>query len=263
MAKSKNPYVDELRSSHDMHFDYIVEDLVRLAFNNYIFNKGSQYKPLRTGKYKKSPVQSGNAAAACLLLFIIFESILRRNYYSKINDANKAYDDELWEAYKKLSPERPLKHGIKEIFDELELVRDMVVHAYLFEGMLERNKDHRIVAIKEKAIGGRRAKSLNRRLTPRLKLSASPNQIGFKDIAIFYVAINALLAVIDLSMPYALWKWDKTGEELEPEKWFVRAMKYLGMNRSRVWLEMLEIVDNADYERFFRDIDNDLLNLNT
>lgn len=242
----------DIVSSHDMHYEYIIEDLVRLAFDNVLLNRKSKYRPINTGKYKKSPTQSGNAAVACLLLFILFESTIRRVYYGQTKNAKKAYNDHAWDIYRRLLKKPEREPELKQIFDELELVRHVIAHAYLFEGSMAWNEDHKIVSLHEKAIGGRYAKQLRYRQTPKLRLNNSPNQIGFRDTAIYYQSVNAMLQIVELQLPYALWKWEKTGEELEPDEWLKKAMASLGFGRASIWKGLCEMIDQAEYEHFFK-----------
>ena len=103
---------------------------------------------------------------------------------------------------------------------------------------------------------------MQHRMTPRLRICISPNQIGFKDAAIFYQATNALLKLAGLNLPQAYWKWDKTGEELVPEKWLNVAMNYLKFGTSTTWKCLNELIDRKEYEEFIKGLEDTGFDLN-
>jgi len=237
-------------STHDMHFDFIVEYLVREAYENEKQNRAHGRKTKGTGKNKKSPIQNGAASAACLLMFINMESAIRRKFYS-LSEANRAsaYSNTVLARYKVINDKSRNLELTSEYLKELELLRDIIAHAYLFEGEIGSDDDHNLTSITEKAIGGREKERAIKRLTPLLRLHIAPNQMSFKDIAVYRFAILFILTDAKLSTPYELWNWGKD-EDLEPEEWLIKAMKSLHYGNTAIWLELQRLLDDAKYADF-------------
>lgn len=245
-----------ISSTHDMHFDGIIADLVKTAYENEKLNRKSKYRPKGSGVNKKSPVQNGASSVACLLIFITLESIVRRKYFfTKGSDKTKAYSKDLWWVIKKLKPGIDQDSVFKNYFDELNLIRDIIAHAYIFEGSLEwKDDNHRLIAISEKVVSGKRMKDVGRsRLTRYLKLHKAPNQMSFSDVAKFYLAYEVLLETIGIGAPYDLWIWSR-GNDLTPSEWLEKAGKKLGYAKAKIWNELKEKKDEEDYKSFLGEL---------
>lgn len=250
-------------ATHDMNFDYIVMDLVFEAYKNDKMNQGPNTRRTKgTGKHKKSPMQNGNASVACLLLYIIMESAIRRKFYF-LSEANRssAHSKLLFDRYKIINQQSKHLKEIENYLDELTLIRDAIVHAYIFEGEIALNDDHEIIGISERAVSGKNKNKIVRRLTPKLRLHTAPNQISFKDIAIYYVTVSYILEDAKLGMPHMYWVW-KPGDDIEPVKWLKRAMKSLKYGRTKVWLSLLEKLDEAEYQDFIIGLEDAGFDLN-
>ena len=226
------------------------------AYNNVIRNRTGDYRPINTGKHKQSTVQSGNAAVACLLQWIVFEAGIRRKHHLDTGNAEEAYSAGLWDLYKKQNTNVGGQLWAYEYFRELDHVRDVITHAYLFDGFIGMS-EHRIVSLKEKAIGGKNKSRYPGRMTARLRIHTSPNQIGFKDAAVFYQATNLLLKLANLELPYDPWAWDDAGEEYEPHEWLKKAMNRFGYGRSAIWKELCEFIEQAEYDQFNKRLKNE------
>lgn len=252
MPKSKRTIArtDNVRSTHDLNFIDIIEDMIRVAYENELHNRKSPYKPERSARHKKSPVQNGSAAVACLLTFIVFESMVRRYYYSLPSAAkDKAHSEDLWWIINKIKPTVGGDEKAKSYYEELVLIRDIIVHAYIFEGTLDWSTGHKLIAINEQVVSGKKKEIVGRaRRTKVLELHKSPNQIGFFDSAKFYLAFETLLETIGLKSPYDLWNWE--GDEKEPLEWLEAASRKLRYSKAKIWSELKEKKDEEEFKDF-------------
>lgn len=234
-----------------MNFDYIIEQLTIDAFKNDKLNQTPNSRKLRgTGRHKKSPMQNGNASVVCLLLYITLESLVRRKFYH-LSLANRAsaHTKNIFDRYRVVNDKSKNLDIIEAYLDELKIVRDAIAHAYIFEGEIAYNDDHEIIGISEKAVSGVNKAKAIRRQTPLLKLHTAPNQISFKDIAIYYLCVNFILEDAKIAMPYSLWQWEP-GDEVQPDVWLKRAMKSLRYSNTKIWQQLKEQLDDAEYADF-------------
>ena len=245
-----------LLSTHDIHFDYVIMDLAMSAYENDKVNQTNRARPIRgTGRHKKSSVQNGASSVACLLLYIRLESAIRRCFYS-LSEANreKAYGGKLFRKYKAVRNSQDNIEYLEAVFDDLTTLRDTIAHCYLFSGEIAYSDEHELIGIKEKAIGGMNKDKAKKRLTPTLKLHTSPNQICFRDIAIFYFSVRLLLEEAGLSLGYEIWEWKK-GDEVEPDKWFIRAMKSLHYGNLEIWKKLQQLLEDKELADFLAEFD--------
>jgi len=234
-------------TTHDLNFYDVVEDMFIKAFENALHNLRPYRRPKGTGKDKKSPAQNGAASIACLLSFICLESRIRNSYYfSKNSQKDKAHSEELWWVIKKIKPTVNNDKWVSEYLDELNLVRDIIAHAYLFSSSLTWNEEHQLVVLKEKVVSGVKCKSYLKK-TKILGLHSAPNQIGFFDAAKFFVATKLIIDYLALGFEDLLWPWN--GNDLEPIPWLNNACKKLHETKSQVWQELLNKNEEIQYSR--------------
>lgn len=132
---------------------------------------------------------------------------------------------------------------------ELELIRDIIVHAYLFEGEILVDDNHDIIGLSEKAVGGQHKDRAVKRLTPKLKLHVAPNQFSFKNFATFYIAFTIILEDAGLKTRDAMWKWTD-GSWKDSEEWLDKAMRNLHYDQSTVWKTLNEQLSSIRYSGF-------------
>lgn len=179
------------------YVDLLVPDLLEKSFDAY------QRKDFTKRHFQVSVIENTYATAGIVLILLAFEAYRNRIYYLEKKSVHRGKLAEDLSSIFKLKDNAFPEDLFRDIFTEMTIVRDVIVHNHLYEVEIvnDGNWDmisHRQRLLKDYGDHKRLNSGLvveQTRKTKNLKLNVQPAKIGFEDLYTILVVFDMFVGI--------------------------------------------------------------------